>query len=286
MQRIPLFFLPLFFIYGQTAFGQTPPFQWSFEEDEVFQRAKETNTPVIIYYFQAETFDEDKKVWTHPLVTRYGDRFLGLQVLIDFSDTKLADKHDIRKFPSVLFFDPKGRELYSYRYEENDLKRSTLAVRIKRVLDEIETFAMVEAQYEQDNTPPSVLRLYARGLRDRALYDEAEREYQRLFAMNNVNPDILAEARSEHEMMTILKATRHFYAERFDECIGLMDRFQAKYENSQWIDHATFLKGIALYESGERRSGERILNELAQNSRAGVFQENARNYLEQNKGRR
>jgi hypothetical protein len=85
----------------------------------------------------------------------------------------IESKYGVLSFPTVLFFDPQGRELLSMRVEDKDMKRSIMAVRMKKVLQSIEEFTLVEEQIKTNDENPKLVLMYANGLRDRGMFERA-----------------------------------------------------------------------------------------------------------------
>ncbi|MEW6234536.1 MAG: hypothetical protein AB1656_04055 [Candidatus Omnitrophota bacterium] len=260
-------------------------FNWQKNLDETLKMGKEKNIPVFAYFYHPYDNKEDKQVWMSPLLAQFYSKFLAVGINI-ISNSELAGEYGTRVYPSVLFFDPLGREIYALRVEEsnNVLQRTELALRMKKVLQSIDEFSLLEGQLETTRMNPKMLLLYAKGLRDRAIFDKADAEFNRLFAMPNIDSDLMKEAREDYSLMVFLKATRDFYKGDYDLCIDALKRFMQKNPESTSIYHAQFILGIALYESGNQKEGVKELGKLSKDSKAGVFQEKAEMYLKEKKG--
>lgn len=277
-------FIALLLLIGGAA-HPTYAFNWNPDPSEVLQNAKAQNKAALFYFYHPLTLRNDRAVWSHPLVMRYADRFLGAFVDIE-TKSELAESYNLNVFPSVLFFDPEGRELIAYRYEDEELKRTILASRMKRVLDSIDEFSLVQSQLRQRPDDPRLIFLYARGLRDRSQFEEAERLFQQLFSRDDITADLLQQTKEAHQHLLLQKATQNFYEKNFDVSISTLQRFVSLYPEEQGLDHVNFLMGIAYYEAGDRRNGEQLLNRLANRRDGGFFQEKAKMYLDEQKRKR
>ncbi len=258
-------------------------FEWlTFEEG--LQKAEESGMPLVVYFYnlQSTQIRSDKKVWLHPLLQRYYDRFVYAHVEIGIHG-KIVNRYGVKSFPSVLFFDSKGRELVNHRIEEDRLKITILAARMNRVLTDIENFAMLESQMKRFKDNPKMVLMYAKGLRDRAQFDHAEEHFLRLFAWDGISSTLLKEAEQEYTVMLFLQAAQYFYRGEYDRCADTMYRFLEKYPDDNAEPQARYLLGMALYEGGKKSEGEKMLKELARNKKNGIFADKARLYLAEKK---
>ncbi len=252
--------------------------------DEALKKAAERNKPVVAYFYhlQSRRIREDKKVWQHPLLRRYYDKFIFAQVEIDMNGD-LVTKYSVKAFPSVLFFDSKGRELLSYRIEEDQLKITVLAASMNKVLNDIENFTLLESQIKKMKDNPRMILLYAKGLTNRTLFGQAEEHFVRLFQWDGISKKLLEEAQKEYTIMLFMQAARSFYQEKFNHCAEIMTRFLDKYPDDDAVPQAKFLLGMALYEGGKKKEGTSLLKELARNKQYGLFQTKAKMYLDEKK---
>jgi len=260
-------------------------FNWQKKLDDALKMGKEKNIPVFAYFYHPYDNKDDKQVWMSPLLAQFYSKFLAVGINI-IANSELAGQVGTRVYPSVLFFDPQGREIYALRIEESDnsLKRTKLALRMKKALQSMEEFSLLESQLELTRKNPKMLLLYAKGLRDRAKFDEADVEFNRLFDAPNVDADLTKEARDDYSLMIFLKATQDFYKGDYALCIDALKRYIQKNPESDTLNHAQFILGIALYESGNQKVGMKELEKLSKDSKAGVFQEKAEMYLKEKKG--
>ena len=247
------------------------------------QEAQKTDKPVVAYFFYPISLSEDRLVWQNPLVVRTSEPFIGAFLDIE-KHADLIKKYDIHTFPAILFFDSKGRELLSLRMEEEKLQRTRLASRMKRALESIEEFNLIESQLKKYQDNPKIIAYYAKGLRDRGLFDQAEAQYNRLLNWKGIDPKLLEGVRKDYVDMFFFKGTLDLYAGNYARCIQTMERFLKQYPGKDAEPQAQLLIGMAKYESGDRKEGERLLNQVAKNSSAPIYQERARQYLQEKKG--
>ena len=259
-------------------------FQWKDDVDAALKEAKEKSQMALIYFYHPASLADDKKVWLNPLVQQYSEKFMAIQVNID-SRGEIAARYSIQAFPTVAFFDPNGDEIIALRFEGEKLKRTLLAARMSRVEKAVEAFALVESQIKRNTDAPQWILLYAKGLRDRGRFAEAEEQFKRLFGRKDLDDKLLTEAKSSFINMLFLQASRYFFAGDYARCIETLERYRREYPGEEGMNQANLLTGIALCESGEKTRGEKILKELARNAAAGIFKEKARQYLEEKKGR-
>jgi hypothetical protein len=261
-------------------------FKWLQFEEGIKQSA-ESGKPLVVYFYhlQSTRIREDKKVWMHPLLQQFYDKFVFGHVEIEYG-VETVNRLGVKSFPSVLFFDPKGRELINHRIEEEILKVTILAARMNRVLKDVEDFTLLESQMKLLKDNPKMVLMYAKGLTDRTQFSQAEEHFTRLFQWKDISPALLKDAEEGYTIMLFLQAAHFFYQSKFDRCTDTMFRFLDKYPNDDAVPQAKCLLGMALYEGGKQKEGERILNELAKNKKAGIFQEKARMYLAEKKGKK
>lgn len=267
---------------GASLAGHAMPFQWDTDHDGVLAKAKEENKPVIMYFFYPANLKRDREVLQHPHITRYGDDFLGVMINIELF-SEIASQYNLNVFPAVLFFDPKGNELITKRYEDTQLNRKDLAQRMKNVLESIDEFALLDANFEQFKDSPNYRFRYAVGLLDRAEFDRAEDLFMSVIEDDQASSNLVRRARNAHQKLMILRATWDFYAERFDSSIDTLQRFLSLYDDDEEAkNHIEFLLGIAYYEAGDQQNGLKLLKRLAGDRSAGIFREKARRYLDRN----
>ncbi len=278
------------FTFGLIILCLTPSMAWSAfrwmpngDVEGALKKGREQSKPVFAYFYHPIDNKGDKKVWLNSALSRFSNRFIAVGVNI-VSFVNIAEKYGTNRYPTILFFDPQGRELYAYRLDDDRLKLSPLISRMNSVLKAIDEFALVESQQEMTRKSPKLLLLYAKGLRDRALFDEADREFNRLLEMKDVDPQVKEEAQQAYKFMVFLRASKAFYEGEYDRCIENLKRFIAKNPNSESIYHARFILGVALYEAGAHQDGKEELEKLSRNTNAGVFKDQAKMYLLEKKG--
>ncbi len=253
-------------------------FQWYNDLDEALETGKQQNKPVVAYFYEPQGHQRDKKVWYSSVVERYGQHFIGAAISIVLKP-EIAGEYGTTNYPTVLFFDSKGREIFTQRIEAKELMRTQLVARFKRVLTKIEEFNLVENQLELTKDNPKLLLIYAKGLRDRANFDEAEKQYNKILDLDNVSSEIVEEVEQELVYLIFLRASRDFYHGNYDRCIDRLMRFIEKHDNSDFTYQAKFMLGIALYEAGEEKRGLDQLKRLERDSEAGVFQTKAKMFI-------
>lgn len=265
---------------------------WKISMEGVQDESKKLNKPYLAFAGYSLVLYENLPIWENTLVQKYADSFICVVIDMERSPEFIAEHH-VSAFPAVLFFDPQGRELYSLRLEDNQtnqqiLQRSTLAARMKKVLSAIEEFSVLESNLSKYKDNPAVIVKYAKGLQDRAQFDLAEDQYNRLFHMQGVDPKLVEEANRNYILMFFTKGAREFYSSRFGQCIETMRRFLGKYPKDDARPQANLLIGMAMYESGDRKEGEKVLQSIMKDkSSPKLIQERAKMYLlEKQKGRR
>ncbi len=272
-------------------------FEWQASVDEALQDAKKQNKPVFVYLYHSISLREDSKVWNSSLVKRYAQKFIPVQMNIE-ANSEFVEKKNVHTFPAVLFFDPQGRELLALRLVETSVRpnlkkgesvkraltRTGAARRMSRVLDEIEEFALVESQIENYQDSPKFLAYYAKGLRDRGMFDKAEQYYSKIFDMKDVDPQLYKEILTDYKQMFIFRATLDFFNGNYDEAIEIMVHFLDRFPETDEVPNAKLILGMSLYELGDKKRGEKVLKELARDSSAGVFGQRAKQYLQDQSG--
>jgi len=278
-------------------FSYVYSFEWKGSLEEALEQAKQQNKPVFVYLYHSSSLREDFKVWNSSLVRRFAEKFVAVQMNIE-SHSDFVEKMNVHTFPAVLFYDQQGRELLAMRHMETSVRanldrgeqvkraltRTGMARRLSRVLDDIEEFALVESQIEKYQDNPKFMARYAKGLRDRGLFDQAEETYQKIFDMENVNPQLYELISTDYKEMFIFRATLDFFNGNYDQAIELMVRFLDRFPKTDEVPNAKLVLGMALYESGDKRRGEKTLKELARDSSSGVFGERASSYLREKSG--
>ncbi len=286
MKRLSILFLAVFIV--SILAPETFAFKWYKKASEALETAKEKKMPAFLYFFHSLALRKgspERKLWASPLLKRYENSFVATLAEVD-SNVDLIKKYGVSSFPAILFFDTKGREILALRIEDETLKQTMLAVRMKRVLREIEQFELIESQIQKYKDNARMVHSYADGLRDRGQFEEAEEQYVRLFQWENLDPTILKESETSYIHMLFLQATRDFYAGRYSSCIDTMRRFKAKYPGDDATTQADFLLGMAYYEAGDQKSGEQLLKTIARDKKAGIFQEKAKQYLDRKKSKK
>ncbi len=263
--------------------------EWQKDMDQALSEAKLQNKPVFAFfyhylYYQNPTRQrEDFLIWESPLVQKYLPNFIAVKVDVEGKDD-IESKYGVLSFPTVLFFDPQGRELLSMRVEDKDMKRSIMAVRMKKVLQSIEEFTLVEEQIKTNDENPKLVLMYANGLRDRGMFERAEEQYYRLLNWKGLSPEELQEAKSSYTNMFFFQGAAEFYGGDFNRCIEIMQRFIDKNPQNDAVPQARLLMGMAMYESGRKTEGESILKDLTNLKNAGPIPDQAKKFLEEKKG--
>ena len=295
-------------------------FKWQSDLDKALVQAKEEGKPVLAFCFHSYYYQnpnkkrEDFLIWDSPIVRKYESDFIAVK-LSGESKGEIIEKYSVASFPTILFFDPQGRELYTMRIEKktslnsmsfdpfknefesissrdralkNDptLKRSNIAKRMKQVIQKIEEFTLVEQQIKKDDSNPKMILMYAKGLRDRAQFDLAEEQFYRLMHDQKLDVAFQNSVKSSYTNMILYQASVSFYDSKYEKCIETMERFIAKNPKNEAIPQARSLLGMALYESGRTAEGQKILKALARNKKSGPFQQHAKNYLNEKSGGR
>ncbi len=293
-------------------------FTWQSDLDKALEQAKEEGKPVLAFCFHSYYYQnpakkrEDFLIWDSPIVRKYESDFIAVKVSAE-SKSELIEKYRVTSFPTILFFDPQGREIYTMRIEKktslnpvaynplkkeyasssirnqtlkNDptLKRSNIAQKMKQVIAKVEEFTLVEQQIKKDDSNPKMILMYAQGLRDRAQFDLAEEQFYRLMQNKKLDATFLDNVKSSYTNMIFYQGSVSFYDSQYEKCIETMQRFIAKNPDNEAVPQAQYLMGMALYESGRKAEGENILKTLARNKKSGPFQEQAKNYLNEKSG--
>ncbi len=262
---------------------QAAAFQWNDNLEETLKTAKEKDKPVLVYCYHPNSLKEDKKIWLHPLLQKFSNDFLAVNLNIDHNGEFVAERR-VQGFPAVLFFDPDGNELLSFRYEEK-FKRTLLALRFRQVLDAIEEFELVKSIVKAGQTKePRMIYLYAKGMRNRGFFDEAEEYFNHLLHQKNIPEPLMLRIKDAYINMFFLKATRAFYEGDFELSIDTLQQYLNRYPGDEGVHKANFLLGMSFFEAGARNEGASILKKLARDSSAGIIQEKAKRYLEEKKG--
>lgn len=258
-------------------------FDWQTDIDKAFSDAKTEHKPVLVYCYHPRTIKEDKAVWLHPLVQKFSNDFIAVNLNIDQPGDFLAE-HRVKSYPAVLFFDEFGDELISFRYEEQ-LKRTVLALRFRQALDAIDEFELVKAIVKDGNTKdPRMIYQYAKGMRDRGHFDEAEEYFNRLLHQKALEENLILQIKNAYINMFFLQASRAFYDGDYAVSIDTLNRYLNRYPGEEGVHKANFLLGLSFYESGAKKEGEAVLKKLAKDSSAGILQQKAQRYLDEKKG--
>lgn len=262
--------------------GLSFAFDWTTDQEKAFQKSKESNKPLVVYCYHPRTLKDNRPVWLHPLVQKFSSKFVGLHVNMG-EDGGFINKHKIQEYPAVLFFDADGNELIAYRYEDR-LKRTELAMRMRKVLDSIEEFELVKTIVVENNTKdPRFIYQYAKGMRDRGFFDESEQYFNRLLHQD-LDDQLMLQVKNAYINMFFLKASRSFYEGNYDVSIDTLHQYMSRYPGDEAMNQAKFLLGLSFYESGAKKEGEKVLNALAKDSSAGLLQAKAKMYLDEKKG--
>lgn len=259
--------------------GPARAFEWLSSADEAFEAAAAEQKPVMMYLYHPFSLREDAPIFSNALVQRYSDRFVAVQINID-SKGETAERFGVSAFPAVLFFDAQERELLAFRYEGEKLKRTLLAQRMKRAIESVEEFALLESQKERLADNPNFLFRYAKGLRDRGQFKEADSYFGRLFEADGIDAALRDKAEVAFLQMLILQATQHFYAKRYDPCIEILQRLVEKANREVIVYQSRYLLGLAYWEAGDKSRGQKELKALARDNDAGVYQSMSQRYLE------
>lgn len=253
-------------------------FDWKTDLDQALKDGQKTGQPVLAYFFYKAHYAADQKVWNHPFVTQYETKFIPVKLDVTTS-TDQINKYGVLTFPSVLFFDTKGRELLSLRYEEDKLLRSVLAVRMKKVLENIEEFSLLESQFDSLKSNPKMVLKYATGLRDRGEFDQAEKYFKQLFANKTLSPDLKKQVIDEYAHMILFNAARAFFKDKFEPCIDWLQRFKANCKNTEYDLQVNLMLGMALMEVGSKDQGKQILNDVIKTDKDGEFGTKAKVFM-------
>jgi len=263
--------------------------EWHKDFDQALKEAKQQDKPVFaffyhyLYYQNPKRQREDFLVWESPLVQKYLPNFIAVKVDVEGKDD-IESKYGVLSFPTVLFFDPQGRELLSMRVEDKDMKRTVMAARMKKVLQSVEEFALVEEQIKTNDDNSKLVFMYAKGLRDRGMFEKAEEQYYRLLNWKGLSTEEQKEVKSSYIDMFFFQGAAEFYGGDFTRCIAIMQRFIDKNPQNEAVPQARLLMGMAMYESGRKTEGESILKSLMNAKNAGPIPEQAKKFLEEKKG--
>ncbi len=263
--------------------------EWQKDLDKALQDAKVQNKPVFaffyhyLYYQNPKRQREDFLVWESPLVQKYLSNFIAVKVDVEGKDD-IETKYRVVSFPTVLFFDPQGHELMSQRIEGDDMKRTIVSVRMKKVLQNIEEFALLEQQIKTQDTNAKIVLMYANHLRDRGMYERAEEQYSRLLNWKDLDAEQMQQVKSDYTNMFFYQGAAEFYGGDFNRCIDIMGRFIAKNPKNEAISQAKLLMSMAMYEVGRKAEAEKNLKELAKDKSAGTVQAEAQRFLDEKKG--
>ncbi|MBI1390227.1 MAG: hypothetical protein GC154_17445 [bacterium] len=279
-QRSFAAFITLFTVAAALAFTPAAQAGWLSDPDEAFTQAKAENKPVLIYLYHPLSLKKDAPVFSNALVSKYLVQFIMVQINID-SHGEYADRFDVESFPTVLMFDSQGRELLPYRYENEDLKRTRLTEYMKQALKNIEEFSLIESEIDRFQDKPEFMIRYARGLRDRGEFGKADSILQKVIDSSSTSAELKDTARETQLSLLILQATRHFYSHRYDQCIDLLQRVVAKAKDGDLLNQTKYFLGMAYWEAGDKRKGESILKKMSGDSKAGIFQDMAKRYMDE-----
>lgn len=263
--------------------------EWQNDIDKALEQAKTENKAVLAFFYHYLYYQnpgrqrEDFLVWESPLVQKYLPYFIPVKVNVEGKD-EIESKYGVLSFPTVLFFDPQGRELKPLSIREKSLNKNTMSIRMKQVLENIDEFSLIEQQIKTNGDNPKFALLYANGLRDRGLFDRAEEQYYRLLNWKDLDPAMLQDVKSHYTNMLFYRGSADFYSGNFDACIETMQRFIAKNPTNEAIPQAKMLMGMAMYQSGRKDEGEKILKEVSRDKNAGPLQEQAQRFLDEKKG--
>ena len=260
-------------------------FDWLKDPDEGFKQSKAEGKPVMMYFYHPFSLREDNKVFTNALVQRYSNKLVAVQINID-SNGELADRFDIHSFPAVLFFDDQERELIALRYEAEKLLRTRLVQRIKQTIENIDEFTILESQKDALKDNPEFLYRYARGLRDRGLFKQADSNFQRLFEHPDASAELKLQARTAFLSMLILQATQHLYSQRYDAAIGQLQRLIDKVDEPTIVYQSQYLLGTAYWEAGDKRKAESTLKKLSRDKKSEPFASMAARFLKEKEDKR
>jgi len=263
--------------------------EWQNDIDKAFQQAKTENKAVLAFFYHYLYYQnpgrqrEDFLVWESPLVQKYISYYIPVKVNVEGKDD-IESKYGVLSFPTVLFFDPQGRELKPMSIREKSLNKNTIAVRMKQVLENIDEFSLIEQQVKTDSNNPKFSLLYANGLRDRGLYDQAEEQYYRLMNGKNLDAALLAEVKTNYTNMLFYQGSNDFYSGRFDRCIETMQRFIAKNPTNEAVPQAKMLMGMSLCQVNRKDEGEKTLKELLRDKNAAPLHKEVQYFLNEKNG--
>jgi tetratricopeptide (TPR) repeat protein len=283
MNRIGIgFIMSLLVLNSMNGFA----FEWRSDLDKAMDDGKKFEKPLLVFfcYHLANTLREDLSVWQSPIFNRYESTFITVKVDVDDSASYIKE-YGLLTFPCVLFFDGKGRELLSLRWQEERLMRGYLFQRIGKVVKNIEEFALLESQLELFKNDPKMILLYARGLRDRAQFEAAEQQYSKLLKWDGLDPQLLQQARQDYATMVLMNAGRDFYHSQFDASIQRLQAFLASNKDMDYELEAKVLLGKALFEAGSAREGERILKEVIKKDTDNLYADSVQRFIDRKKGK-
>ncbi|MBD3268017.1 hypothetical protein GF373_15225 [bacterium] len=256
-------------------------FDWETDFEKAMKRGQKINKPVMAYFYHSLGRLKDEKVWKSPLLQKYNSSFIPVQLNIN-NNGEIIQKYNLVSFPSVLFFDTKGREILSCRFEDDRLTRTRLLLHIKKALENMEKFALIEDQIELMKNNPKMVLLYAKGLRDRAQFQKAEEQFKKLFAWKDLDPKILEEAQSSYSHMMLFRASRYFYGGEYEKCIEEVQRYLSYTPQTDYNLQAKYLLGISYYEVGSKREGKKVLQEVLKEDKNDFYTHKIKRYLQRN----
>ncbi|MDX9752862.1 MAG: hypothetical protein RBU29_02820 [bacterium] len=258
-------------------------YEWKTDLDQALSDGQKNGKPVMAYFYYQAHLAADMKVWDHPYVTQYDGKFIPVMLDVDGTAEQIK-KYGVLTFPSILFFDTKGRELLFLRYEEDKLLRSAVALRMKKALENMEEFSLLESQFETLKTNPRMVLKYATGLRDRAKYTEAETYFKQLFSNQTLPADLKAQVTEDYAHMILFNASRAFFKDKFEDTITWLQKFKANCKNTNFDMQVDLMLGMALIEAGSQDQGRQILNEIIKKDKDGDFGSKAKLFLDEKKG--
>lgn len=286
MKRAGIPVLPWFFLLSSL---NASALEWKTDLDKALQEAQTQNKAVLAFFYHYLYYQnpgrqrEDFLVWSSPLVQKNLPYFIPVKVNVEGRDD-IESKYGVLAFPTVLFFDPQGRELKPFSIREKSLNKNTVSIRLKQVLESIDEFSLIEQQIKTNDNNPKFVLSYANGLRDRGLFDQAEEQYYRLLNWKDLDPATLQKVKSNYTNMLFYQGSSDFYGGSFDRCIETMQRFISKNPQNEATPQAKLMMGMAMYQSGRKEEGEKILKEIARDKSAGPVQEEAQRFLDEKKG--
>ena len=182
--------------------------------------------------------------------------------------------------------DLEGR-VHALETQLDDLRRRLAESELddwKARIDQLEVQAHLGEMEAEEQLEPLIEQMRNRLLDARAQFDKAEEQFQRLFQWPGLDAAVMREAKNAYTNLVFFRASVDFYEGNYDRCIDQMKRFLEKNPTNEAVPQAQCLLGMALYEGGQVKEGEGILQKLSRNNQAGPFQEQAKRYLEEKKG--